>query len=852
MKPVPLSRVLLRLCLCAFCACSLFSAGPGRAETINYPTDGTVLRDPSGSGSFLNSLAPFASSNNSVTVTGGSVAYVFGGYSVNGNVTGNSVSISGGSVGRDVYGGYSSGTCNAAGNSVSISGGSVGTDVLGGYSNGTGDATGNSVSISGGSVSGSVYGGWSGNGNATGNSVTLTGGLVGVNVYGGWSGTGAATNNSVTLTGGTVSSYVYGGYSTAGEVRGNTVSISDGTVDGDVYGGWSGTGNATNNSVSISGGSVGGIVFGGYSRDTGDATGNSVTLTGGSVRVDVYGGWSNVGAATGNSVSISGGSVVGNVYGGRSGTGAATGNSVSISGGTVNRHVYGGWSGGTGDATNNSVSISGGSVGGNVFGGVSATAGQAATNNTVTLAGPANLGASILFGGFVGNPNTLVPAAGDAFTGNTLNVRGFQGTVVGARNFQNYNLALPASYDPSLPLLAITGTEAVNLAGTNVAFEGGMLAGGGGQRLFPGQILVLIDKTQNTPVSLSATGRIIQGVSLEYGYIVSLDSNLRATVTGVGAAPEAKSLSEGRLAGLAFVNQGYDLLLGQGMQSALFASGQQPGGLVPFAAFQGGSSRYDTGSHVDVDGFSLLAGLAWSRDFMPHKITLGAFFEGGWGNYDSHNSFDGFASVAGDGDTSYVGGGVLARWDLTGTAAKGLYVDASFRAGQVKNDFSSDDLRDGFGRKADYDSSSAYYGAHAGLGYIWSITDKASLDFSTRYIWTRQDSDSVTLSTGDPARFEAADSQRWRSGARFSYAVCDYATPYVGAYYDHEFDGKARATTYGHNIDAPDLKGGTGVGELGLTVKPVKDSGFSFDLGVQGYTGVREGVSGSLQLKFEF
>ena len=54
----------------------------------------------------------------------------------------------------------------------------------------------------------------------------------------------------------------------------------------------------------------------------------------------------------------------------------------------------------------------------------------------------------------------------------------------------------------------------------------------------------------------------------------------------------------------------------------------------------------------------------------------------------------------------------------------------------------------------------------------------------------------------------------------------------------------------GHRLPLP--QGDTGVGELGLTIKPVKDSGFSMDLGVQGYTGVREGVSGSLQLKFEF
>ncbi|MDR2861427.1 MAG: hypothetical protein LBV07_02610, partial [Syntrophobacterales bacterium] len=60
------------------------------------------------------------------------------------------------------------------------------------------------------------------------------------------------------------------------------------------------------------------------------------------------------------------------------------------------------------------------------------------------------------------------------------------------------------------------------------------------------------------------------------------------------------------------------------------------------------------------------------------------------------------------------------------------------------------------------------------------------------------------------------------------------------------------ATTYGYAIDAPSLRGGTGIGELGLTLKPSKDLPLSFDLGVQGYVGKREGVTGSLQTRYEF
>ena len=73
---------------------------------------------------------------------------------------------------------------------------------------------------------------------------------------------------------------------------------------------------------------------------------------------------------------------------------------------------------------------------------------------------------------------------------------------------------------------------------------------------------------------------------------------------------------------------------------------------------------------------------------------------------------------------------------------------------------------------------------------------------------------------------------------------------------DYTFGGcihdKAKVTTYGYSIEAPELEGGTGVGELGITLTPSQDLPLSFDLGVQGYVGTREGVTDSLQVKYEF
>jgi hypothetical protein len=48
------------------------------------------------------------------------------------------------------------------------------------------------------------------------------------------------------------------------------------------------------------------------------------------------------------------------------------------------------------------------------------------------------------------------------------------------------------------------------------------------------------------------------------------------------------------------------------------------------------------------------------------------------------------------------------------------------------------------------------------------------------------------------------------------------------------------------------MGGDTGIGELGIVYKPSASLPVSFDLGVQNAVGKREGVTGSLQIKYEF
>lgn len=349
-------------------------------------------------------------------------------------------------------------------------------------------------------------------------------------------------------------------------------------------------------------------------------------------------------------------------------------------------------------------------------------------------------------------------------------------------------------------------------------------------------------------------------MTLLYNFdITTVGNTLVATVASTGGAAvneQTKALSEGFVSGLGMVTQGADVAAGQGMDSAVAAAkaGAAAGGGAPvgFGAVSGGSVRYNTGSHVDVNSASLMAGLAWGAKNPLGRLTFGPFIEYGYGSYSTYNSFNSAASVKGDGTTSYYGGGVLGRLDLPDSGPGHAYVEASTRAGGLHNEYDSSDLRDASGRKAEYDSSSMYFGFHLGTGYVWNIMENASLDLYGKYFWTRQLGDSVTLSTGDPIDFKDVDSSRLRFGSRFSYTMDEVLAPYVGAAYEHEFDGKARATTNGKDMLSPTMGGDTGVFELGLVYAPLESLPFSFDLGVQGYVGKREGVTGSLQAKYEF
>jgi hypothetical protein len=332
------------------------------------------------------------------------------------------------------------------------------------------------------------------------------------------------------------------------------------------------------------------------------------------------------------------------------------------------------------------------------------------------------------------------------------------------------------------------------------------------------------------------------GVSSIYTFDISANPNaLLATVHSSFSNPRAKALSEGFIASAAFLNQSADFLVGEGFASALRSASAN---LHGFAALGGGSLRHETGSHVDVDGYTLIAGLTAHPTLAAGDLTLGAFLEHGAGDYDTHNSFANAASVHGKGEAEYTVGGFLAQLDFPETQHGHFYVETSARAGKVKLDFRTRDLIDPFGRRAAYDSNSRYASAHIGVGYLWNIGERTTLKLYSQYLWSRQGSDTVRLTTGEFVKFAAVDSERTRLGVKWSQNVTQVAHFYLGAAWEHEYDGKARASIHGYRLATPGLTGDTGFAEAGFTLNPANTKPLTLEVGLQGYTGKREGVTG--------
>lgn len=357
-----------------------------------------------------------AASENKVTISSGTLntssaaaLQLFGGFvQSSGDVTGNDINVTGGTIGKDsgapyLYGGYTA-SGNAAENKVEVSGAALNPNaVFVGAFTGSGDASGNTVSLTG------QTGGYTGSGSASKNTLGVQDSTVNGSITGGQTGTGDAASNTVNMSGTNTTGSVYGGHvTTSGNATGNTVNFTEGSSNTSlIYGGYTSKGMAKDNHVNISGTSLNKLklIYGGYSNaagtgeDAGAALNNTVSITDseeadGSIALvnytypRIYGGFSKAGDASGNEVlfDMEDGNVY-QIFGGstQSASASANSNTVTIKSGTITGLVFAGRNTAGGQANDNHLYVQGGSleVNSHIVSGYGTTAG----NNTLEISG---------------------------------------------------------------------------------------------------------------------------------------------------------------------------------------------------------------------------------------------------------------------------------------------------------------------------------------------------------------------------------------------------------------------------------------------------------------------------------
>ncbi len=392
--------------------------------------------------------------------------------------------------------------------------------------------------------------------------------------------------------------------------------------------------------------------------------------------------------------------------------------------------------------------------------------------------------------------------------------------------------------------------QATSIANAEVRVLASLSGKDGGEFEIGDEVVLLKNTSGIDAEGISQSVTAAKGVTILYdAYIETNDDNTELLLKSRGKTvnPGTKAIAEGTASGLvlagALVNTTIDLL-----RDLSFVNGA----VTPFVHTQGSSMRYETGSSINMSTVSLAAGLGYGIETGAGDLGIGAFFEYGKGAYTTSNSFDSRSDINGDGTSWCMGAGMLAKMEFLQTGPGHFYLEGSAHLGTMHNEYDSNDLTDVFGNSAKFDMDSPYFSLHGGLGYVWNFAEGHDLDMYGMYIWTRVQGTDDTLTTSDTFEYDDMDSNRVRFGVRYTYNGSERFSPYVGVAYEHEFSGSCDSKMFGHPVAAPSIEGSSGMGELGLMMKPSEDVPLSINLGVQGYVGQKQGISGNFTMVYEF
>lgn len=390
-------------------------------------------------------------------------------------------------------------------------------------------------------------------------------------------------------------------------------------------------------------------------------------------------------------------------------------------------------------------------------------------------------------------------------------------------------------FDLSDKTLVINGSDSIVAGGSYklVEFSGGGDIGFNANTKLTKQG-VFVDRLWQID---GGSGAWADGLQIVSGNLMSGD--LLISIGQEQANNNSKTLAESFLGSLAFVSQGAEFIADEGMRA--MADVATADKVSVFGAIHGGTSSYETGSHVDVEGVTLATGAVTKVG----DLMFAGYIETGWANSESHVS-----GTKGDGDHDYYGIGAALRYNFEGP----FYIDGSARFGRASTEFNGRYAN----ASAKYDANSLYGSIHVGAGYVFDLTEKTDLDVYGRYVLTYLEGDTTSLGTSDGEKFDMNDTvtHAFRVGTRITGTISESVGWRFGLAYEHVADGDAESDVIAPgartSLEVPTLEGDTGIIEAGISMRSDETNPWSANIGLKGYVGDREGVAGNASIVYSF
>ncbi|MDR1110502.1 MAG: hypothetical protein LBP92_07385 [Deltaproteobacteria bacterium] len=312
--------------------------------------------------------------------------------------------------------------------------------------------------------------------------------------------------------------------------------------------------------------------------------------------------------------------------------------------------------------------------------------------------------------------------------------------------------------------------------------------------------------------------------------------------------PETRLLTAGQAATVGLLNQTW--LPDHSYESADMALRQSKKAFAPFVGLDFAMIETGRETKLRTNSGRLVAGMAWQRPADSSDFLLGVMLECVKGKYKLEANYGSLfgPNINAEGLITAGDIGMMVRQQWHG----GLRLEASGRYGLVRNSFKSHVFDNALGNFMDYEMTTPFWSVHAGLGYEHRIGERSILDFVSRFYYTMLDSDSVALNSGEIVNFDSVASKRARGGLRYSFRHNERATFYAGGYWEQEFAGKSSGEHLNIRFSADELRGGTGIGEMGVSFRSTPDRPWDVEAGFQVYGGRSRGFSLGVRAGYEF